>query len=274
MARTGPFFTVFVLAASAMAWLVSGCGSSGEVVNFGAEEHFRLGKQKFDDGDYLEAIAEFQLVKLQFPGSTVADDAQFYMGESHFDRGEYLLAVEDYRTLKRNMASSPLVPMAQFKTAMSYYMLSPRTELDQTYTRQAIDEFQAFVEYYPLDEHRAGAEDKIRELNGRLAEKLFETAEQYVKLGYHRSAGVYFDFVIQKYHDTPYAEQAHLGKINTLISRKRTGEAREEIDRFLEKYPDSTLLREVIDLRNQIGAGADSASAAAGPASTAGKVKQ
>jgi outer membrane protein assembly factor BamD len=231
--------------------ITAGCGSSQEVVNLGAEERFALGKQEFDDGDYLDAIRDFQIVKLQYPGSSVADDAQFYMGESHFNRGEYLLAVEDYRTLKRNMASSPLVAMSQYKTAMCYYMLAPRPELDQTYTRQAIDEFQAFVEYYPVDERRADAEDKIRELNGRLAEKLFDTAEQYVKLSYYRAAGVYYDFVIQKYHDTPYAEPAHLGKIRTLLSRNRPAEAAAEIDRFIEKYPDSSAMPEILNLRRQ-----------------------
>jgi len=246
---------------------MTGCGSSGEVVNLGAEERFQLGKQEFDDGDYLDAIKDLQIVKLQYPGSSVADDAQFYMGESHFNREEYLLAVEDFRTLKRNMASSTLVPMAQYRTAMCYYMLSPRPELDQTYTRKAIDEFQAFVEYYPLDERRSDAEDKIRELNGRLAEKLFDTAEQYVKLTYNRSAGLYYDFVVQKYHDTPFAEPSHLGKIKTLINRNRLEEANREINRFMDKYPESSLIQEVLNLREQVGADDDPTSTIATPAS-------
>ncbi len=220
----------------------------------GAEERFAVGKQLFDDGDYLEAIAEFEIVKLQFPGSAVADDAQFHLGESRFNRGEYLLAIEEFRTLKRNMGSSPLVPEAQYRIGLSYYMLAPRSELDQTYTRQSIDEFQAFVEYYPLDARRADAEEKIRELNGRLAKKIFESAEQYVKLGYHRSAGVYFDFVVQQYHDSPYAEPAALGKITTLIERKRYDEAREEIARFADRYPDSPLRGEVEGLRSRLPA--------------------
>lgn len=229
-----------------------GCGSSDEVVNMGAEERFNLGKRLFDEEDYLEAINEFQIVKLQFQGSSVADDAQFYMGESHFQRGEYLLAIEDFRTLRRNMASSPLVPAARFQTGMCYYMLSPRSNLDQTYTRQAIDEFQAFVEYYPTDERREEAEEKIRELNTKLAKKLFESAEQYMKLGYYRSATYYFNYVYQQHHDSPYAEPALVGKIHSLVERKRFDEAREEIDHFLERYPSSEYLNEVEGYRNRL----------------------
>ena len=252
-----PGIPVTVLLALCIAGGAYGCGSSGEIVNMGAEERFAAGKQLFDEEDYLEAIAEFEIVKLQFPGSAVADDAQFHLGESHFNRGEYLLAIEDFRTLKRNMGSSPLVPPAQYRIGLSYYMLAPRSDLDQTYTRQSIDEFQAFVEYYPLDERRGDAEEKIRELNGRLAKKIFESAEQYVKLGYHRSAGFYFDFVVQQYHDSPYAEPAAIGKITTLIDRKRYDEAGEEITRFSERYPDSPLRSQAEGLRSRLPAAGD-----------------
>lgn len=232
--------------------LASGCGSSGDLVNAGPEERFAAGKKLFDDGDYTEAIAEFDIVKLQFPGSAVADDAQYYTGEAHFSKGEYLLAVEEFRTLKRNMASSPLIPAAQYRIGLAYYNLSPRPELDQTYTRQAIDEFQAFIEYYPADERRKDAEEKIQELNGKLARKLYDSAEQYVKLGYHRSAGVYYDLVIQQYHDSPYAEPAYIGKITSLVDRRRYSEARDEIAKFFERYPESALKGDAEKLQGRI----------------------
>jgi len=245
----GTAFPALLLAA---ALLAAGCGSSGDLVNAGPEERFAAGKKLFDDSDYTEAIAEFDIVKLQFPGSAVADDAQYYTGEAHFSKGEYLLAVEEFRTLKRNMASSPLIPAAQYRIGLAYYNLSPRPELDQTYTRQAIDEFQAFIEYYPADDRRKDAEEKIQELNGKLARKLYDSAEQYVKLGYHRSAGVYYDLVIQQYHDSPYAEPAYIGKITSLVDRRRYSEAKDEIAKFFERYPDSLLKGEAEKLQGKI----------------------
>lgn len=233
--------TAVLVLAAILGPLAAGCGSSADLVNAGPEERFAAAKKLYDDGDYVEAIAQFDIVKLQFPGSAVADDAQFYTGMSHYGKEEYLLAVEDFRALRRNFASSPFIPEAQYLTGLSYYRLSPRPELDQTYTREAIDELQAFIEYYPLDERRKDAEEKIRELNGRLAKKLFESAEQYVKLGYHRSAGVYYDLVIQQYHDSPFAEPAYLGKITSLFDRRHYAEAREEIAKFIERYPASSL---------------------------------
>src|SRR5207249_2589596 len=128
---------------------------------------------------------------LQYPGSGVADDAQYYLAESHFKREEYLLAAEEYQALNRNMPSSPFVPLAQYKTALCYYYLAPKSSLDQKYTAKAIDEFQSFIEYYPTHEMVPDAESKINELNTRLAKRLYDTAMLYMTMEYYKSATIY-----------------------------------------------------------------------------------
>jgi outer membrane protein assembly factor BamD len=235
-----------------IAALFCGCSSSAPQQNLSAELRFQQGRMKFDRGDYLEAINDFEIIRLQFPGSKVADSAQYQLGESHFRMDEYLLAAEEYQALKRNMPASPLVPMAQYKVGLSYYSLSPKTPLDQTYTNRAIDEFQTFIEYNPKHELVPDAETKIKELNGRLARKLFESATLYMKMGYYKAATNYFDYVIEKYHDTPYAEPALLGKVKALISRRKYDEAMPEIEKFLSRYPSSEHKGEAEGLQREI----------------------
>ena len=151
-----------------LTFLIS-CKSSDVEKTLTAEERFGMGMKEFQDENYIEAINEFSVVTLQFPGSSVSDDAQYYLGECRFLREEYLLAAYEYEALKRNMPASPLVPKAQYKIASSYYNLAPESPLDQAYTLKAIDEFQAFIEYYPTDSFVMEAEAKITELRDRLA---------------------------------------------------------------------------------------------------------
>ena len=258
------FFVSLLIVMAAM--LIASCGSSNVVQNLSAEERFDAGKKKLADGDYLEAINEFQLIKLQYPASSVADDAQFYLGECHYAKEEFLLASEEYQSLKRLMATSPFVPQAQFKIAMCYYNLAPRSTLDQTYSRKAIEEFQTFVEDYRTDTLVASAESKIRELNTRLAQKLFETADVYQKLDYNKSATIYYDMIVEQFHDTEYAEPALLNKAKMLVRRKKFDEARTEVEKFLTRYPSSKLRDEAESLRNSIDALAKPSSSAAGVA--------
>jgi outer membrane protein assembly factor BamD len=262
--RTGRIRALlFSAAVLAMTAFLASCGSSDVVKNLTAEERFELGRQKFADGDYLEAITEFQMVKLQYPASSVSDDAQYYLAECHYAREEFLLASEEYQSLKRLMASSPYVPQAQYKIAMCYYNLSPRSSLDQTYGKKAIEEFQSFIEDFRADTLVASAESRIRELNTRLAQKLFETAEVYEKLEYNKSATLYYDMVIEEYHDTEYAEPALLQKARVLVTRKKYEDARAELDKFLAKYPSSALRSDAESLRASIESLKDATPAAA-----------
>lgn len=241
-----------LILAGFIATLLCGCGSSAPVQILSAEQRFDLGKKKFDDGDYLEAINNFEIIRLQFPGSTVADKAQYYLGESHFKQGEFLLAAEEYQALKRNMPASPLVPVAQYKIGLCYYSLSPKSPLDQTYTLRAIDEYQTFIEYNPKHELVPDAESKIKELNTRLAEKSYQSALLYIKMSYYKAAIYYFDLVNEKYHDTPFAEPALLGKVKALIARGKYDEAKPEIEKFLARYPASEHKGEAEALQRQI----------------------
>jgi outer membrane protein assembly factor BamD len=232
--------------------LLVSCKSSEVQKPLSAEERFALGKQKFDDKDYVEAIVDFTTVKLQFSGSSVGDDAQYYLGECHYMQEEYLVAAEEYQTLRRSMPSSPLVPLAQYKTAMCYYDLSPKSSLDQVYTKRAVDEFQTFIEYNPTHELVHDAEAKIQELNTKLSKKLYDAGRLYMKMENYKAAVLYFELVIEKYHDTEFAGPAYLGKARALVERKHYGEARDELDKFDQKYPDSQDKREAQSLRREV----------------------
>ncbi len=221
--------------------LLAGCGSSEAVKELSAEDRFKHAKQLYDDRDYLEAINEFTVITLQNQGSAVAPEAQYFLGECRFDRGEYLLAAFEYQVLKRNYPASPRMGDAQYKLGLCYYNLSPRSSLDQEYTRKAIDEFQTFVEYYPKNQNVQDADEKIKELTIRLAKKQYDTARLYSVMEYFRAALLSYDEVIEKYHDTEFAPLAYQGKIDLLMSRHHYREAKDEIDRFLTKYPNSVL---------------------------------
>jgi outer membrane protein assembly factor BamD len=232
--------------------LIGGCGSSDVVQDLSADARFEIAKKKFDDGDYLEAISDFEIIRLQYPASGVADDAQFYIAESRFKRGEYLIAAEEYQALRRNYPSSSFGPEAQYKIGLSYYNVSPRSELDQRNSERAIDEFQTFIEYNPRHELVPDAEAKISELNDKLAKKQYDTALLYMKLEDYKSATIYFENVIERYHDSQYAEPAHFGKIESLMARKRFAEALEETQRYIDRFPQSRRLKQVESMRRDI----------------------
>jgi outer membrane protein assembly factor BamD len=241
-----------ILAILLVTALELGCHSSNVVENLSAEDRYTLAKAKFDDENYLDAIEDFRVITLQYPGSRVADSAQFFLAQSYFHRDQFILAASEYETLVRSMSVSPLVPEARYEIGMCYYELSPNSDLDQKYTYKALDAFQSFIEYHPTNALVPQAEQKIRELNTKLAGKEYNSGKIYMKMEYYGAAERQFQFVLEKYHDTDYAPPALIGEVEALIARKKYSEAKKEIDKFFVRYPSSPLIDRAKQLSEQI----------------------
>ena len=236
----------------ALAFGVLGCSSSKEVESLSAEVRYAQAMAKFDKEDYLDAAEDFKIVTVQYPGSSLADSAQFHIAQCRYRRGEFILAASECDMLIRTMPSSPLVVQARYMKAMSGYELSPQAELDQKYTREAIDDFQTFIEYFPTDSLSKDAAAKINELNNKLAKKEFENGKLYYRLEYFKAAIAYFDNVLDRYHDSQYADDALLGKARALRERHDDAGALDAIKLFYQKYPSSDLKPDVDDLKTKV----------------------
>jgi outer membrane protein assembly factor BamD len=229
--------------------ILEGCSSSIDTTNMTPEDRLSYAIHLYNDEDYLEAVNELQAILLQYPGNPVSDDAQFYLAKTRFARQEYIMAAFEFSKLIKNMPASEFVPESQYLLADCYYELSPNYNLDQKYTTKAIQEFQAFIDFFPTNEKVADAEKKIDELNNKLAEKTYSIAHIYEKMDYQKASIIYYDDVIETYHDTPYAPLAMYNKIKVLVDRNKNDEAVAEIDKFIEKYPDDKNTEELKSLR-------------------------
>jgi outer membrane protein assembly factor BamD len=229
-----------------------GCSSSVDTVNFSAEEKLAYAINLYQEEDYEAAANEFQAIVLQYPGNPVVDDAQYYLGMTRFHREEFILAAYEFSKLVKNMPASEFIQQGQFMLAECYYQLSPHFSLDQKYTQKAIEEFQAFIDFFPSNEKVGEAEKKINLLNEKLAQKAFESARIYEKLDYYNAALNYYDNVLEVYHDTPYAPLAMYNKIKLLVDRDRNKEALSEISKFIQRYPDNTRVLEVKELKSSL----------------------
>lgn len=231
------------------------CSGSKDLSTLSPEERFALAKEKFDKKDYLEAINDLESIMIQFSGSGIVDDAQYYLAYSYFKRDEFIKAAYEFSKLIRDFPASEYVKDAQFMLAESYYNLSPHYTLDQRYTEKAIEEYQAFIDFFPQDSRVKEAERKIRELNDKLAKKIYETAEQYRRMNYIKSAIIYYDLLLEKYPDSKYSSSALFTKIKLLVERSRNNEALEEAKRYLQRFPNGEYAKEVQKIIQQLQKG-------------------
>jgi outer membrane protein assembly factor BamD len=241
--------TLLVIAAAVVFW---GCSSTKETQIPSADRLYLQATEKFNNEEYLEAIEDFKTITIQYQGSEYADKAEYFLAECRYRREEYILAAAEYDILIRTMPSSALVAQARYRKAMSYYNLSPKSYLDQKYTTQAIDEFQAFLEYSPTDSLAKGASEKIVELNNKLAKKDYDNAQLYYRMDYFKAAMAYYDYVLEHYHDSEYADHALVGKARCQLERKDYAGAQQSIDQFFDRFPGSLVTVDVQELQKEV----------------------
>ncbi len=220
-----------------MAFIIGACGSSKNLKPSTAEDYFAKAMEYYQDHDWLEANNYFEMLRLQYPASALADDAQFYIAEVHYKRGEYLLASFNYNVLRRSYPSSQYVKNALFNIGLCYYQMSPPFDRDQEYTTKTIQAFSEFQAVYPKDTMATRATKYIVEMRNKLAQRDYYTATIYRKLLNPLAANVYFDMVIDNYTDTEYYEKSFVEKIECLIEMRKTTEALSIIELYPKCFP-------------------------------------
>jgi len=241
-----------IVALSLFALLLINCSNSVDTSKYNPEEYYNYLMSLYNDEDYETAVQEFQNFLMQYSGSAYYDDAQFYLAMTYFKRDQYLLAAYEFSKLIRNIPASPFVAESQYMLAECYYQLSPPYQLDQAYSKKAVEEFQAFIDFFPADKRVESATSKIKELNDRMAEKEFQAAVIYEKMEYERAAIKYFSNVAEYYHDTKYAPQALYRKIQLQLKKGMNSEAQNDAAVFLSRYPDDSSAKEIQEIEQRL----------------------
>ncbi|HEY6221615.1 MAG TPA: outer membrane protein assembly factor BamD [Candidatus Eisenbacteria bacterium] len=210
---------------AALLVLASGCGGSLREAAVGGVASFDRGKEAFDRGDWMDAIADFKAYVEQFPGTEKTDDALFYLGEAYFRTKDYALASGQYDRLIRDFPGSPLHPDALYQLARCDDLQSRPAPLDQTETTRAIGRYKEFLELYPEHARAAEAKKRLEALTDRLAEKRWRNGRLYYRLKHYDAAENYFRSVITGYPTSVWASESQLLLADVLVRKKKRAEA-------------------------------------------------
>jgi outer membrane protein assembly factor BamD len=213
-----------------------GCGGGRPEVAMRPDDRLTLADRLRAEGRCTKAIPEYEKVLSEFPARDVGARARFGLGLCRMELDDYPMAVVEFEDFMGSYPQSDLVDNALYMIALCYYRQSPRPQRDQTNTVKAIDELNLLIREYPESDVRDEAARILAECRSKLAKKEYLNGRLYLDLGYHRSAVVYFDYVLSEYGDTPWAEKALLGKGMALEGQGELEEAagvyRQVVERF------------------------------------------
>jgi outer membrane protein assembly factor BamD len=204
---------------------------------------FYLAQSYFFYGQYLLAAEAYQTLLRNVPSSPYARIAFFQIAMCYYKLSPVHSLDQEYShkaiaQFQSYIDTYPVPDSARLANEIRDLRLlaSEATDSARRATYEALIA-RLYAQLGQLDTLRL-AEEKIMECRNKLALKALDAAKQYIQLRAYRAATLYFDEVLTNYPDSPYYEEALLGKIETLIVRERWAEAENEIEKYEEKFPD------------------------------------
>lgn len=230
-------FTLVILLLVILTSGIIGCGGKKNVSHLSPQELFTYAVDRYENGKYLRAIELFQTVIYNYAGENVVDSAQYYLAMSYYENGEHQLATVEFNRLAVNYPSSVFFEEAVFMRAVAIFEGTPDNyALDQSETIQAIKRFEDFIIDFPESKKVPEAQKFILEGRTRLANKYYDAAVVYSRIGAYKASEKYCQFVIDDYTDTEYAALATFLSGEMEYKMKNYDRSREMFENFIAVF--------------------------------------
>lgn len=246
-----------------LALLVS-CNKTYEQAMKSNEPEFILNaaNQLYEAERWPYAIELYARVASSFAGTELAEEIAYKSAMANFNDKNYPLAARQFKNYFLAFGRSELAEEALFMSAFSYYQGSPKFNLDQTNTYEAISELQNFIDNYPTSSKVQEANGYINELQHKLEKKYFEIAKAYHKTLRYKAAAVSFSNFLNDFPDSDLVEEANMYllrsraelALRSVFDKKqlRLTDATTTYRLFIRTYPESKFRKEADDLMKEI----------------------
>ncbi len=243
----------FILSLFALAVLTTSCDHFNRILK-STDYAFKLTKAKeyYDKAQYTKSSQLYEELIPVVKGTDKAEEVYYYYTWSEYNLGDFILGQYHFKNYTRQFPAGKHVEECYFMNAYCFFLTSANYKLDQTSTKNAIKEFQSFVDVFP-ESTRIDTCNKIMDkLREKLEKKDYEIIKQYYKLSDWKAAIVATKIFVKDYPASVYNEEMfytlidsyYLLAINSINSKKpeRLDAAMENYVKFLDLYPNSSYL--------------------------------
>lgn len=223
---------------------LSACASTPSWMGLDGDELFAFSVERFEEGDWDEAVDGFERLLASFPGHARSAEAQIYLARAHSENGEFITAAAEYERFLQRYPSHGMAPEASLGICRAYARLAPHPQRDQEYTRRAREACRTTAtEFQGMNV--AQEADSIRtEMVDRLAERWYQEGRFYQRRDFHDSAILIFQDLVDFFPETVWAPQALLALLRSYEAIGWEEEAGQSRERLLFLYPESEAAQE------------------------------
>ena len=212
-----------------------------------ADEYFAGRKYKFAEQLYVELFPVYK-------GTDKFEELYYKYAFCSFYQKNYEDAENLFKGFLEVFPNSSKAEEVSYMRAYTFYLQSPKVELEQTNTAKAIGMMQTFINTHPGSPRIKEANEVIMQGHAKLQDKEYRSAHLYYKVGSYRAAGICFTNLLNDYPEAAQGDEYKLMVVKSYFNFARLSVPEKQLDRyqkvtleyndFLDRYPDSKLLKE------------------------------
>lgn len=238
--------------------LAAACGAKSTTVPQGTLEPDKLlherGTAALSARKWFTAREYFRQIVDGYPQSTYRADSKLgladaYLGEKSAE--SYVLAINEYKEFLTFFPTHERADYAQFKMGMAYHGQMAKAERDQTNTKAAIKEFEAFFERFPNSSLASEARTRQREAKDRLSESSYRVGLFYFRSRWYPGAVDRFKQVLKDDPQYTGRDALYFYLAESLAKTQQNAEALPYLERLVAEFEQSKFL---VDAQARIAA--------------------
>ncbi len=250
------------LAAAFLLVLVSSCNKYNKVTKSKDYDYkLKMADEYFSKGKYKIAQELYEELFPVFKGTIKFEELYYKDAYCFFYMKSYADAENLFKGFLEVFPNSTKAEEVDYMRSYCFYMQSPKLELEQVNTIKAMGMMQTFINTHPGSERNKEASEIIDKSRAKLEMKEHRAAELYYNMGQYRAAAIAFTNLTNNYPESLKGEEYKLKTVKAYFKFAKMSYEDKQIERyekviteyqdFIDRYPESKLLKEAESFSNQ-----------------------
>jgi outer membrane protein assembly factor BamD len=236
--------------------LVSSCGEYEKLLK-STDVDLKKEKAKayYADRQYVKSSELLGQILPRFRATEEAEELNWMNAQSYYGMKDYFTAGSYFKAFVDQFPFGKHAEEAHFLAAMCDYYISPRSELDQENTKNALEEFNIFITRYSLSPKVEECKKLITVLQDKLVKKSHDNAKLYYDMREYKAAVVAINNSLKQYAVSQYREEMMYLKLSSLFlyaerslpekQKSRYQDTMDDYYSFMEEFPKSQYSKDV-----------------------------
>ncbi len=182
--------------------------------------------------EYYKCIPVFEELIGLMKGRQSTEDLYYMYADANYHQGDYMIAAYHFKNYYDLYPASEKAELCLYMYAKSYQQLSPKYQLDQTYTTKALDAYQLFLNAFSSGKYIKEVNEGVSKLRRKLELKALNAAELYYKTSNFKAAATSYANILKEYPDVEEREKVSFMVIKSNFAYAKNSIPSKKAERF------------------------------------------